>query len=95
LGQKGCLLVLNLSINLPNLEILGVKKVICIFESRAFEFIGKVVNKRKGVNGPTPFTVRPSPVSDRPKMPPIGLAHLGNSLHDTCLGRYPTALSAP
>jgi hypothetical protein len=30
------------------------------------------VNKRNRVNGPTPFTVRPSPVSDRPKMPPIG-----------------------
>jgi hypothetical protein len=25
LGQKGCLFVLNLSINLPNLEIFGVK----------------------------------------------------------------------
>jgi hypothetical protein len=59
------------------------KKAICIFETRAFEFIGKEVNKRKRVNGPTPFTVRPSPVSDQPKMPPIGPAHPGNSLHRT------------
>jgi hypothetical protein len=29
------------------------KKVICIFETRALEFIGKEVNKRKRVNGPT------------------------------------------
>jgi hypothetical protein len=48
------------------------KRVICIFETRTLEFIGKEVNKRNSVNGLTPFTVRPSPVSDRPKTPPIG-----------------------
>jgi hypothetical protein len=33
LGQGGCLFVLNLTIYLSNLEIFGVKKVICIFET--------------------------------------------------------------
>jgi hypothetical protein len=57
------------------------------------------VNKRKRVNGPTPFTVQPSPVLDRPKMPPIGLAHPSNPLHCARLGVIPTAppsvLTAP
>jgi hypothetical protein len=37
------------------------KKVICIFETRALEFIGKEVNKRKSVNGRPPSLCGPAP----------------------------------
>jgi hypothetical protein len=51
--------------------------VICIFENRSFEMIGKEVNKRKRLNGP-PSLCGPTPrrIGQRPTW--------GNPLHHAC-----------
>jgi hypothetical protein len=51
LGQNGSLFAWNLSINLPNLKSVGVKKDCDL--SGALEFIGKEVNKRKRLSRPS------------------------------------------